>query len=266
MPQSLKKLLALEIAHRIDAMRTCRKRALRGEDAESLHNLRVALRRLRSLTRPLQPLLTPRIRRIERRLKRLVQDTNALRDAEVHQQWLSRLAPDLPPPSPRRKDAARLRRALKSGRLKRDLNLLRERLPRQLAKTPKFALTRLLAGGCDAAQIELAHALSRSGFDDAAPQDLHNSRLLTKRVRYQAESYAVLLGDSRLALLATPCRELQDALGDLRDLEACAASLPQAEQKRAAARVRQARAECRERARLAWQDMHDRLAPAPLED
>lgn len=261
MPQSLKKLLALELTHRIDTVRACRKRALRCADPESLHDLRVALRRLHSLTRPLRPLLTPRQQRIERRLKRLNRHSNPMRDAEVRQQWLSRLAPAMPSPAARRKDAVRLHRSLNSAKLKRSLRALRDTLPAQLDKTPRLALTRLLAGGCDAAQIELAHALSSTRFDDAGTQDLHQGRLLAKQVRYQAESYAPLLGDSRLALLAAPCRELQDALGDLRDMEACADLLPPAIRKRAAPAIRQARSECRERARLAWQDLHERLTP-----
>jgi len=66
-------------------------RLIDGTDPEALHDLRVALRRLRSLFRAYRPWLgelPPRKRR--RQLRRLARSTNEARDSEVQLDWLKR--------------------------------------------------------------------------------------------------------------------------------------------------------------------------------
>src|SRR5262245_23537924 len=59
------------------------------EDAEALHDLRVSLRRLRSLERAYRPQLEDSIsKKLRRRLRTLASATNIARDSEVQIEWL----------------------------------------------------------------------------------------------------------------------------------------------------------------------------------
>src|SRR5262249_37623736 len=61
------------------------------EDAEALHDLRVALRRLRSLERAYRPWLADSIsRKLRQRLRDLARSTNVARDTEVQIEWIGK--------------------------------------------------------------------------------------------------------------------------------------------------------------------------------
>jgi len=65
------------------------------DDAEALHDFRVALRRLRSVLRAYAPWYDPVPKNLHKRLRRLARATNAARDTEVQIEWLRRVQPRL---------------------------------------------------------------------------------------------------------------------------------------------------------------------------
>lgn len=197
------------------------------DDPEAVHDLRVTLRRLRSLLRPSRRVFGRfHADFVRSELGRIAQLTNALRDEEALNETLSRVA-----------TSARLRRLV--------ARLQRARAPRDRAR--RAAFLRLIAGGelgearhaLDAllrlpvhprrdgdgrkfAAKVLARALAdieRLGVpadDDGV--GLHELRIAHKRVRYLVMGLAPLLGED-----AEPTRKrserAQKRLGDVHDLD-----------------------------------------------
>ena len=79
----------------LDAAATACARVADRDDAEALHDYRVALRRLRSLLRAYAPWYDPVPKHLRKRLRRLVRATNAARDTEVQIEWLRHTLPRL---------------------------------------------------------------------------------------------------------------------------------------------------------------------------
>jgi CHAD domain-containing protein len=119
-----------------------RERLAAARDSETLHDFRVALRRLRSWLRALEPSLEGSLPNAAgRRLRRMARESNAGRDAEVFLAWLSTTEGQL---SPRDKKAVhwlterfqRQEREAESeleSRLKRDFQRTRDRLEERLS-------------------------------------------------------------------------------------------------------------------------------------
>lgn len=204
--------------------------------AGGLHDLRVALRRLRTLLREFRLLIEDTVtRRTMRALRSVARATGEARDAEVAAGWV--LAQNDVPPRARagvRDAATRLvaerDSALKKLRaqLERDLPGLLARLARQLAEPrtaePRTAepYTGVVAsetfGDATATVIErrkarLSRALERvKTVRDA--DDAHRARIAAKRLRYVLEPLHT--GDAAYEPLQRLV-ELQDALGAARD-------------------------------------------------
>lgn len=202
-------------------------------DAEALHDVRVALRRLRSHLRAYAPLLVAAVpRKRRRRIGELASFTNACRDAEVQLEWLEARQLNatigdaigiewLRLELERRFEVERERvleqvpdrlRAL-DGKLRRRLEDLRT-----TARAGDFdqglrfsaALERRLTEA--AAELDAALARVRDVSDE---DEAHRSRIRAKRVRYLLEPVAseVPGAPDRIREL----EELQDLLGDLHD-------------------------------------------------
>lgn len=198
----------------------CRERLAAATDAEALHDLRIGLRRLRSLLRPLRQL--PACAELDQRAAALGRLSGPLRDLEVllgclqaldlaeavrrrqprlHQGYAALLARSELPALFVALDAwpALWRQAEASGQQ----SGLGKRIRRRLRKQQ-----RLLA----AALLDPAH-------------DRHRLRLLIKRMRYAAEAYPRLTDLSKAALAGL--KQAQSALGDWHD---CYQWLARAEQ------------------------------------
>ena len=202
---TVEQLLALQVR-----LYACRARLIEATDDEALHDLRVTLRRLRSLLKPLSGL--PTVDSLEQAAAALGRLTGPLRDREVLQAQLGHLgaleladamAREL---APRRAEVAftqeladvllaldtwpqRWRQAAANGELKQLQRRIRRRLQRQ--------------------QQRLALALR-----DPA-HDRHRLRLLIKRVRYAAEAYPRQCGLRQSA--QARLKLAQSALGDWHD-------------------------------------------------
>lgn len=215
-----------ELAHERERLAVAR-------DSETLHDFRVALRRLRSWLRALEPSLEGSLPNAAvRRLRRMARESNAGRDAEVFLAWLATTEGQL---SPRDRKAVtwlterfqRQEREAESeleSRLKRDFQRTRDRLEERLAlyrveahvhagvREPLFSA--VIASLLGAQAEDLRRRLKRiRSVDDVT--ESHQARIAGKRLRYLLEPIAqqVAAGPALLAHL----RSLQDTLGDLHD-------------------------------------------------
>lgn len=201
------------------------------EDAESLHDLRVAMRRLRSWMRAFRPELSDTVRgRTRRRLRALASATNEARDTEVLATFIERQTnlPSRPRATARaladqlertREDHARgLRRTLS-----RDLTKATHELATELESwwerhdvdEPRAAqpMSAVLADAILHHVRRVEPALARLRPTGKA-NDVHRARIAVKRLRYLLEPLDQSLG------AAEPIRQLQAVqreLGDARD-------------------------------------------------
>lgn len=223
-----------------------------GSDPEALHDLRVALRRLRSQLRAWRGELGPVVGgKSRRRLRDLAAATNPGRDAEVGAGIARALAAEAratAEPASRRAApaearaaealAARLERrrdevyaeladsglprfdALES-RLRERLGTWEVRLDADAAAGP--TLRSALASEIRAHARALAEALGEAVAGAAGDDAVHRARIEAKRLRYLIEPVAGDLAGAREPLAAL--RALQDLLGDANDLAVLAGEL-----------------------------------------
>ena len=213
----------------------------RFEDGEpdGLHDLRVAMRRLRSWLRAFRPELSDTVRgRTRRKLRALASATNDARDDEVTLAFIGRQA-DLPP---------RTRAAMRDiiGRLEKVCDdhsrAMRRTLGRDLRKTTRDLAAELeswwerhllddsaaprqmssvFADAIRDATRTMRSALERIEGADKA-DDVHRARIAAKRLRYLLEP----LGDEHgVAESIKQLRSLQRQLGDARDAHRIATRL-----------------------------------------
>jgi CHAD domain-containing protein/CYTH domain-containing protein len=210
-----------------------RDRLAAARDSETLHDFRVALRRLRSWLRALELSLEGSLPNAAmRRLRRMARESNAGRDAEVFLAWLATAEGQLSPPGKKAvvwltERFQRQEREAESeleSRLKRDFQRTRDRLEERLAlyrveahvhagvREPLFSA--VIAGLLGTQAEDLRRRLKRvRSVDDAT--ESHQARIAGKRLRYLLEPIAqqVAAGPALLAHL----RSLQDTLGELHD-------------------------------------------------
>jgi len=232
------------VAQRRMVLRNARKRFLSAPEPDALHDLRVAIRRLRAAIGLFGPAIVLPRRSREDRLQRLGRRLSRLRDVDVLRGALTSdeaLASGVVPAllerlaAERMTAAARAERTLRRQRTKRLLRGLtrwerRPRfamatdqvigsvLPRQLqeraeafAEHPGWALKIRRDG--DGRLEDAEKTLDRDGLHDV----LHQLRRRAKRVRYELEIAGPLLGRDE-ASAVDYLRDIQDALGELQDV------------------------------------------------
>jgi CHAD domain-containing protein len=198
-------------------------------DGEALHDLRVAVRRLRSWLRGFRPLLEARVpAKREKQLKRLGNASNAARDAEVQVAWLGARREALHPRHRPALDALAARiaeggggghgdaRAEVAGRLGK----LAPRLEAALAAGgppaagPAARFGEAIAGAIRGQAARLRDALG--GVTSAAEvEPAHDARIEGKRLRYLLEPLREVEPEARAAVKAL--KGLQELLGELHD-------------------------------------------------
>jgi len=195
-----------------------------GDDEEAVHDLRVALRRTRTMLEVGRPVLGRfQADEVRRALKQIMDATGALRDEEVLRALVGSLGvthPDAPAwLESRLRRERRLRRALvrlvRAGTLERGQRLLEALLAFRVNPTRDRRLTKFARRAVERA---------RRGVDrrrDAGTTDadaLHCLRIAYKRLRYTVETFVDVL-PSDVAVLAQPAARLQGRLGDLHDVD-----------------------------------------------
>lgn len=197
------------------------------DDDEAVHDLRVALRRLRSILKPARGIYgkfhTDAVRAA---LKEIADATGDLRDEEVLHQTIADLPPD--PATQGARDAWVKQRQGREEQLRqRLLGLLRDGHGSRAHATLDALLRLPVDPACDrhlerfaARVVERARqAIKRQGLvalEDTA--GLHEQRILYKRLRYAAESFTPALPPT-LAALARVAERFQKRLGEVHDLD-----------------------------------------------
>jgi CHAD domain-containing protein len=219
-----------------------RRRFIERQDAESLHDLRVSLRRLRAVLTLFRPVVVLPRRLADRDLRRAGHELADLRDQDVALEAIQAQAEEATGPRPelkklerrRQREAYRVAERLRGPRVRSMLRALR-----RWDQAPSFAVeedtpvTVVLPGlRSRVAAIELHPAwslalvpddtgglhASDSVYDDQTTADLlHQLRRRIKQVRYQLEATARVLGADWLPALER-MRVLQESLGVMQDV------------------------------------------------
>jgi len=210
------------------------------DDAEALHDFRVALRRLRSTLRAYRPWTGDAVpAKLRQRLRRLARETNAARDAEVQLEWLNgsgfRLAPRERAGFEWFRAHLAARRDEAYARIRADAVASFDDIERKL-RARIAACEADAAGGSEhfghvAGRLigehseTLAQALARIGSleDEKA---IHAARIAGKRLRYLIEPVAPLTPAG--PALVKAMKAFQDRFGALCDLFVAARELSEA--------------------------------------
>jgi len=201
-------------------------------DADVIHDLRVASRRLREAMRLLAPVYGGRrLRRWRGHVRDLTSAFGPVRDADVFIEALAGIRPALGKSGQR---AAAFLAGYALGQRSRDLTMLLSRLPevgltggrerferdaRKVRVDSERASRPLntLAHDAIAIRVEAVEAARAELGDDGDPAAHHDLRIAFKKLRYAAEVFAPCYGDSFDELHGV-LKSFQDALGDLHDI------------------------------------------------
>jgi CHAD domain-containing protein len=205
-------------------------RVLTPKDERAVHDLRVALRRTRTILEVGRAVLGPfHADEVRRALRDLQSASGALRDEEVLLDLLESLEvrrPDVQSwVDARKRREARLRSALRrkirDGELERGRGLLAALVAFRIKPSRDRRLTKFARRAVEDARRSVDRRRSVP-LDDA--DALHRSRIAYKRLRYTVETFAnVLPGD--LAALAQPASRFQSRLGQLHDADVAIACI-----------------------------------------
>ena len=208
------------------------RRAAKRPDAETIHDVRVAIRRLRqALTMFRDELPKSLADKADKRLRKLLKAAGKVRNFDVSMELLQRFRASEP----------KLMRLLRKDRqdLARDLQtqLAAMHEKRTVEKWRAKLADRAGRDGQDAKHgddvtrkrlaslaVEFFNAGAEAATDDSAPEALHNFRIRSKKFRYTLELFPSLY-DSDLARRIATIRKLQTRLGEINDFISTAAML-----------------------------------------
>ena len=193
-------------------------------DADAVHDLRVAIRRCRSVAAVFEEVdPDPGWQQLRRVPRKLFRRLGKLRDAQVMDGWVKKLAPDY--------DAVRMRLhaafQAEDGDLRDSARDAAEkfdakswkRLERELRKRARFVPAGSLAAQCLAVErLEEAKELHTRAQRTERPKAWHELRIGIKRLRYTVEN----LMPELYALWSDNLKRLQDLLGEVHDLDVLA--------------------------------------------
>ncbi len=190
-------------------------------DPDTVHDLRVAIRRCRSLAAVVEEVdpdsAWPEMRKVARKLFR---GLGAVRDAQVMEEWIKKLAPENDPLR------TQLLASLETDEKQRSDDALRvaakfdekewTQLERRLRQRARLVPVGGLAAECLALErFEEAKELHNRALRTEKPKPWHALRIGLKRFRYTLEG----LLPEHSAAWTENLKRLQDLLGDVHDLD-----------------------------------------------
>ncbi len=200
-----------------------------GENPEELHDMRVAIRRLRSVLGFYADYLPKRAQRFERELKRLAGALGKVRDLDVQLENLEAMISDAAGEEreavetvytllKRRRAAARRRmlEALDSGRYERLIVEMSAFLRRERARRPSVTILEALPV-LARQRYEKVRRIARRIDASSPPEEFHDLRKKCGHLRYALEPLADLYGRPARRMVKR-LKELQDRLGEQQDL------------------------------------------------
>ncbi|HZI17378.1 MAG TPA: CHAD domain-containing protein [Pyrinomonadaceae bacterium] len=233
----------LVLVSRFDEMAEYRAAALDSADAEGVHDMRVASRRLRSALRDFRPHVRrpSRLERVRGELKKLARALGAVRDEDVATAALLKLSAEAPAEArgavealteERRRRREHGQRELLEALSAEAVGRLRERFVRAVEEACRPARVKKGGGGEEESRETFAGAgravvarswdelreLSTSLYRPLKTRRLHRMRIAAKRLRYSLELFTACWGAGAHEL-ASELSELQDALGALHDCD-----------------------------------------------
>ena len=230
-------LLAAELTDFLQEVRDNLPGTIGDVDTEFLHDVRVAVRRTRSLLKLGRPALPAHVREAwEPQFKWLGDLTTPVRDLDVYQLGLPEMAgwlvaasaADLEPfqahlARRRAADRRTLLRALRGARLRRLLDDWAGELSALADSARSAEGAAWSAGALARANVARAHRrVVRGGTsisDSSPPEDLHVLRKRCKELRYALEMFAPVLDDAQVGKAIKDLKSLQDVLGRFQDSE-----------------------------------------------
>jgi CHAD domain-containing protein len=193
-------------------------------DPDAVHDLRVALRRCRSLAAVMEEVdAHPAWQEMRKTGRKLFRSLGELRDLQVQQDWVKKLSPEgdslggrlsvrLAAEEDRLRDAALRKVGKFDGKLWK-------RLARTLAKRMQLVPLGSPAAECLALErLEEARELHRRALRTDRPKPWHRLRIGLKRFRYAVEG----LLPEHYAAWSDGLKRVQDLLGDVHDLDVLA--------------------------------------------
>lgn len=196
-------------------------RAAAGFAADPVHDLRVALRRCRSLADGLMALDPhPDWKEMKKAGKKLFQSLGELRDMHVMQEWTGKLAPQGDLAAVRLLDHIRTREGASAQGALQSLQQFDCKQWRQWSQTLPRRAARIRQGSIVFQHLALekwsaAYDLHKRAMRANSQVALHDLRIGIKRFRYTVENFL----PEQHAAWGGDLKELQDLLGEVHDLD-----------------------------------------------
>ena len=206
-------------------------RAAAGFEADPVHDLRVALRRCRSLADGLMALDPDSSwKDMKKAGRRLFQALGELRDMQVMQEWIEKLSdvnsntndpsPSNDPVAVKLLDHVHVREAVCKQLALKDLNQFDRKQWRQWSRDLPRRAARVRPGSVVYLHLALekwtaAYDLHKHALRTRSQVALHQLRIGIKRFRYTVENFL----PRQHALWGDDLKELQDLLGEVHDLD-----------------------------------------------
>jgi CHAD domain-containing protein len=190
-------------------------------DIDAVHDLRVAIRRCRSVGAVMEEVdPDPAWQAMRKAARKLFRALGALRDAQVMSEWVKKLAPETDAVRAHLQASFESREPQLRGAALRAVGKFDQKAWKRLARTLRQR-SRLVPAGSLAAEclalerFEDAKDLHAKALRTAKPKPWHALRIGVKRFRYTVES---LLPD-QYAAWSENLKRIQDLLGEIHDLD-----------------------------------------------